>query len=177
MESYGERTQTHTFENHANLLTYLAKWPLYFPENGFQGTIKCQGSPFLVFAQVFSALIVRKNCQNGLLLKKKLCVLSIDQLHAWAHRRSTYAQLSPLYPSLYPYVTHVINYSRPSPAFPYWKRRKAGRGLGTRLGMHRVSQMLPMIFVWPHKGSRRGCSFQKFEPGWVLFCYTMVCLC
>ena len=33
-----------------------------------------------------------------------------------------------------PYVTHVINYSRPSPAFLYWKRRKAGRGLGTRLG-------------------------------------------
>ena len=66
--------------------------------------------------------------------KKQLRVLSIiDQLRAWAHRRSAYAQLSPLYPSLYPYVTHVINYSRPSPAFPYWKRRKAGRGLGTRL--------------------------------------------
>ena len=48
--------------------------------------------------------------------------------------RSAYAQLSPLYPSLYPYVTHVINYPRPSIAFPYYKRRKAGRGLGTRLG-------------------------------------------
>ena len=68
--------------------------------------------------------------------KKQLRVLSIiNQLRAWAHRRSAYAQLSPLYPSLYPYVTHVINYSRPSPAFPYWKRRKAGRGLGTRLGL------------------------------------------
>ena len=66
--------------------------------------------PFLAFAQVFSALIVRKNCQNGLLLKKQLRILSIiDQLRAWAHRRSAYAQLSPLYPSLYPYVTHVIN--------------------------------------------------------------------
>ena len=31
------------------------------------------------------------------------------------------------------YVTHVINYSRPSTAFPYCKRWKAGRGLGTRL--------------------------------------------
>ena len=62
---------------------------------------------------------------------KQLRVLSIiDQLHAWAHRRYAYAQLRP---SLYPYVTHVVNYSRPSPAFPYWKRRKAGRGLGTRL--------------------------------------------
>ena len=36
-------------------------------------------------------------------------------------------------PSLYHYVTHVIKYSRPSTAFPYFKRRKAGRGLGTRL--------------------------------------------
>ena len=32
-----------------------------------------------------------------------------------------YTQLSPLYPSLYPYVTHVINYPRPSPTFPYCK--------------------------------------------------------
>ena len=54
--------------------------------------------------------------------KKQLCVLPIvDQLRAWAHQRSAYAQLSPLYPSLYPYVTHVINYSRPSPTFLYWK--------------------------------------------------------
>ena len=30
-------------------------------------------------------------------------------------------------------VDRIINYSRPSPAFPYWKRRKTGRGLGTRL--------------------------------------------
>ena len=36
-------------------------------------------------------------------------------------------------PFLYPYVTHVINYPRPSPAFPYCKLWKAGRGLGTRL--------------------------------------------
>ena len=31
-------------------------------------------------------------------------------------------------------VTHVRKCTRPSPAFPYYKRRKAGRGLGTRLG-------------------------------------------
>ena len=36
-------------------------------------------------------------------------------------------------PSLYLYVTHVINYSRPSPAFSYCKRRNAGWGLETRL--------------------------------------------
>ena len=69
--------------------------------------------------------------------KKQLHVLSIiDQLRAWAHRRSAYTQLSPLYPSLYPYVTHVMNYSRPSTDFPYCKRQKAGWGLGTRLLIH-----------------------------------------
>ena len=37
--------------------------------------------------------------------KKQLRVLSIiDQLQALARRRSAYAQLSPLYPSLYPYM-------------------------------------------------------------------------
>ena len=40
----------------------------------------------------------------------------------WAH-----AQLNHLF---YPDITHV---TRPSPAFPYWKRRKAGQGLGMRL--------------------------------------------
>ena len=108
--------------------------------------------PFLAFAQVFSVLIVR---QNGLLLKNSLRVLSIiDQLRAWAHRRSAYAQLSPLYPSVYPYVTHVINYSRPSPAFLYWKRRKAGRGLGTRLveqsGQNKERKNNKMALSLPH---------------------------
>ena len=65
--------------------------------------------------------------------KARLGVLSITQLRAWARRRSAYAQLSPLYLLSTLYVTHVIKYSRPSTAFPYFKRRKAGRGLGTRL--------------------------------------------
>ena len=56
-----------------------------------------------------------KNLPERAPTKKQLRVLSIiDQLRAWAYRRSAYAQLSPLYPSLYPYVTHVMNYSRPS---------------------------------------------------------------
>ena len=58
----------------------------------------------------------------------RLCVLSIMQLHAWAHWRSAYAQLlSPHYP---------LCRSRDklsSTAFLYCKRRKAGEGLGTRL--------------------------------------------
>ena len=101
-----ECTQTCTFENHANLLAYLTNWLLFTPENGSQGAIKCQGVAFLGFAQVFSALIVRKNCKNGLLLKHSYvyCRLLINYV-CGAHRQSTYAQFSPLYPSLYPYVT------------------------------------------------------------------------
>ena len=68
-ESYGEHTQTCTFKTHANLLAYLANWPLYTLGNGSQGAIKRQGGSFLGFAQVLSALIALKNCQNGLLLK------------------------------------------------------------------------------------------------------------
>ena len=44
------------------------------------------------------------------------CQLSIDiKLHTWAHRQSAYAQLSPLYLTLY--VTHMINYLGPLPLF------------------------------------------------------------
>ena len=56
-------------------LTYSLTWPLYTPENDFQGAIKGQGGHFLGFAQVFSALIVRKNCQNGLYLKTATCTV------------------------------------------------------------------------------------------------------
>ena len=98
-ESYSERTQACTFENHANLLTYMANWPLFTPENGFQGAIKHQGGPFLGFAQVFSAVIVQKKQKQPewVPTKTQLRVLSIiDQLCEWAYRRSAYAQLSPL---------------------------------------------------------------------------------
>ena len=43
MVSYGEHTQTRTFENHGNLLNYLANWPLYTFRDVFQGAITCQG--------------------------------------------------------------------------------------------------------------------------------------
>ena len=101
----GERTQTRTFETHANLLAYLTNWSLYTPKNGFRGVIKRQGGPFLSYAQAFSVLIVRINCQNGVPMhgptEARLRLLSITQLRACAHRRSAYAQLCPL-PSLYP---------------------------------------------------------------------------
>ena len=83
---------------------------LHFPENGFQ-----DAGPFL---SGFLCAYCLKKLPERAPTKKRLCVLSIiDQLRVWAHRQSVYAQLSPLYPFLYPYVTHVINYSRPSPAF------------------------------------------------------------
>ena len=55
MASYGKHTQTRTFENHANILKYVANCPLYILVNGFKALH--QGSPFLGFAQVSSALI------------------------------------------------------------------------------------------------------------------------
>ena len=102
----------------------------------FRALLNSKVRPFPSLCSSFLCAYCSKNCQNGFLLKNSYVLSIIDQLRAWAHRLSAYAQLSPLYPSLYPYVTHVINYSRPSPAFPYWKRRKAGRGLGTRLCLY-----------------------------------------
>ena len=92
----------------------------------FKALLNAKARPFPSLCSSFLCTYCSKKLPERAPTKKQLRVLSIvDQLRAWAHRRSAYAQLSPLYPSLYPYVTHVINYSRPSPAFPYWKRRKA----------------------------------------------------
>ena len=44
-----------------------------------------------------------------------------------------HVQLSAFYHPFYPDVTHMRKDTRPSPAFLYCKRRKAGWGLGTRL--------------------------------------------
>ena len=100
----------------------------------FKALLNAKARPFPSLCSSFLCTYCSKKLPERAPTEKQLRVLSIvNQLRAWAHRRSAYAQLSPLYPSLYPYVTHVINYSRPPPAFPYWKRRKAGRGLGTRL--------------------------------------------
>ena len=98
MVSYGERTQTHTFENHANLLNYLANWPLYTSENVFQGTIKCQHGPFLqaLLKPSLCLLFEKKNCQNAL-TTTWLHVLMIIQLCVQALWWSTYDQLSPPY--------------------------------------------------------------------------------
>ena len=57
IESYGERTQTHIFENHTNLLTYLTT-DCCILRTMAQGTIKCKGGPFLGFAQAFSVHVL-----------------------------------------------------------------------------------------------------------------------
>ena len=75
----------------------------------------------------------------------RLRVLSITQLRAWAHRRSAYAQLSPLHLLSTLYVTHVIKYSR------HCKRRKAGRGLGTRLCSRSSSYILSQLLYTVQK--------------------------
>ena len=49
----------------------------------------------------------------------------------WA--QCTHAQLNPFYHPFYSDVTHVRKDTRPSPALLYWKRWKAGWGLGMRL--------------------------------------------
>ena len=55
------------------------------------------------------------------LSKHDFMYCQIEQLCAWAHPRSTYAQLSPLYLLSTLCVTHVIDYSRPSPSFLYYR--------------------------------------------------------
>ena len=105
-------------------LTYSpGKLTAFHPVNGFQGANKHQSCCFLGFAQVFS-VYVKKNCQNFTVNYAIMCV---------GTSTSTYAQLSPLYLLSILYVTHVMNFPRPSTAFPYCKRRKAAQGLGTKI--------------------------------------------
>ena len=107
---YGELLwvyKTCTFKNHANLLAYLANWQLYTLESSFPDTITHQGTHFLGFVQIFSALIVKKNCQNGLLLKCScVCCWLLNYMHG--HIDDPPCSISTLY------ITRVINYSRPT---------------------------------------------------------------
>ena len=148
----------HTRERKIDSLSWQTDHCTPGEENGFQGAIKCQGGLFRGFAETFSALIVQnKNCQNQLLLKH--CYVCY-RLCAWTHRRSAYAYS--IKPSLYAYVTHVINYS--STPFPYCKWWKAGRGLRTRLGEGLGELLNRWYFIFtsllPHvyliKGGRSG---------------------
>ena len=75
-----------------------------------------------------------------------MCTVELLQLREWTYRKSAYAQLSPFYLLSTLHITDVINYSRPSPAFPYCKRWKAGRGLGMRL-VHECITVLELLFL------------------------------
>ena len=134
---YGElwwAYKTCTFKNHTNLLAYLANWQLYTLESGFPDTITHQGTHFLGFVQVFSALTVikKKPCQNGLLLKCScVCCRSLNYMHG--HIDDLPCSISTLY------VTRVINYSRPTmvPLCSHiLQATKGGWGLGTRLALY-----------------------------------------
>ena len=85
---------------------------------------------FLEFTQVFSALIVQRKLSKWAPTKTWLRIygrLSIDtQLHVWPHRQSAYTPLSPLHLLSTVYVTHVINDSRLSTAFPYCDGKLGG---------------------------------------------------
>ena len=114
---------------------------LYTLENGFRSITKSQGGLFLSFAQTFFALIDQINCQNGVPLslggsgnetRSHYSTASCTVNYATtgvAHQRSAYAQLSPLYHLCHSRDAHVMKCTRPSPAFPYCKWRKAGQGL------------------------------------------------
>ena len=138
-------------------------------------TDRCLALKVLLIAEVFSALIVRKTAKRLLLkyrvwLARLLAACTVNQLRAWAPRQSAYAQWSPLYPflypslypSLYPYVTHVINYTRPSLSFPYCKRRKAGQGLGMRLGfwLRKAFELYLGTYTWE---SVLSCTFLAIQ--------------
>ena len=130
-------------------VTYVLTWQtdhwrvLYTPENGFQSVTKCQGGLFLSFAQTFSVLVVWINCQNGVGSHYSTALHTVDYATTGVdistiHLRSIKSTL----PSLYLlHHSHEKN-TRPSPAFLYCKRRKAGRGLGTRLADSVNSQFI-----------------------------------
>ena len=68
-----------TFKNYAKLLAYLGKLTTVHLENGFQGAIKHQGSPFLVLLKYYC--LKKKNCQDGLLLNAATC--TVDYRSIW----------------------------------------------------------------------------------------------
>ena len=110
-------------------------WPLYTPENGFQGATKTPRRPFPRLCSSFLCPYCWKNktAKTG---KTWLSVLSIIDRHAITCMVTSIiclCSISSLYLLSTLYVTHMVNYSRPSTAFLYCKRWKAGQGLGTRL--------------------------------------------
>ena len=148
--SYGECTQTCTFEYNGNLHAYLTNWPLTGVVHSGEWLSKHYKTPRQPFSKLCSNLLCTY-CQKLMCrTKARLRVLSIMPLGAWAHRQSvyTYSHLSPLYLLSIPYITHVIKCTRPSPAFPYCKRRKAGQG--REWGYSNSCATIPLIMYFNH---------------------------
>ena len=62
--------------------TYIQKSRRHTLENGFQGAIKRQGGPFLSFAQVFSAFIVKeKPARTGSYYNMPTCAVDYRSIH------------------------------------------------------------------------------------------------
>ena len=76
------------------------------------------------------------------------CRLSIDtQLRVWAHQQFAYVQLSPLYLLSTLYVTHVINYSKPSSHFSVLQVMESWVGLGNEATLHVLVFIQKTFFV------------------------------
>ena len=105
----------------------------------FKALLNAKARPFPSLRSSFlCAYCSKKLPERAPTKKKQLYTCTVDYRSTTCVGTSTIRlrSIKSSLPFSLPYVTHVINYSRPSPAFPYWKRRKAGRGLGTRLGVN-----------------------------------------
>ena len=92
-------------------------------------------------------------------------------IYAWARYHAVvtliHIQSNPFYHPIYLDVTHVRKDTRPSPAFPYCKRRKAGRGLEMRL-YSRCADILALLIqsIKIHVLSENPCFTQLEENSW-----------
>ena len=75
MESYGEHTQTRTFENHANLLAYLANHRCTLRRMAFNALLNAKAA--LSYIGFSLRLLFEKVVRTGSYLRTQLRVLSI----------------------------------------------------------------------------------------------------
>ena len=94
------------------------------------------------------------NCSSAL---RELAICMY--MYVWARYHAVvnlaHVQSNPFYHPFYPDVTHVRKDTRPSPAFPYCKRRKAEWGLGTRLSPMTITKFT--------------CGVYRVYQPWLLF--------
>ena len=123
-ESYGEHTQTRTFKNHANFNTCLQCTPQRIAFNvllNAKVALPLKPSQHLLF---------KKSARIGSYSNTATCTVDYATTFTTMCVGTLTIHLHPLYllSTLYMYVTHMINYSRPSTAFLYCKQWKVGPG-------------------------------------------------